>query len=372
MKEIKQVNSNIKKEMEFVIVWGILIGVILNILDMFPFFRNVFEYPLLRIYRRISVYTIGQWPVCMLTGVLIAAVVMLLRRTTVLVTKDVVTITRIGKKVQLSIDDFDAPVIQRKAHLLFDVLKWITLKIYLNFSYLNGTKSYRLFEFSEEELEKAIQYIREQRNENMPVEEKIAVLDSLNNMQNATMVSESLYEDERETVQDKTPLNVFSLSRLEIKQYEQNTLLKIAGICLGLLVFLLVCFWCKFFSMEDFKVIFAMLIGGITLAAVPFLLLWLFWKLKHCPQTIRICSDAMWVDEKYFTYTGLSYISMTSPRKQSDSAFPVQYWMTIKKNGEKHKYWLGSEASYGEYKELCKTLEKALIMHPNKMRYRGK
>lgn len=337
MKEIKQVKSSIKKEMVFIFEWGIRIGVILSILKMFSIFK---------LCGGLYLHVIASWPIGILTGVLIATVVMLLRRTTVLVTRDGVTITRIGKRVQLSIDDFDAPVIRRKEHSFFEVLKKTTLKIYVNVSYRNGTKAYRLYEFSEKELEEVVQYIREQRNDNIPVKEKIAVVDSFN--------------------------VVFSLSRFEIKQHEKKTILKIGGIWLLVLEVMLIVFLRKFAdsSMEYLKTILFIVILCTLLGAVPFQLFWIFWKCKFCPQTIRIGGDALWVDGEYFSYLALSYISMTSPRKESDSIFPVQYWITIKSNGKKYKYWLGSQASYGEYRELCKNLEQALVMRSNKLRYK--
>lgn len=342
MKETKQVKSNIKKEIGFIFEWGILIGVILSILDAFSF---------LGLYRYVYLHTIVQWPIGILTGILIAAVVVLLRRTTVLVTRDSVIIRRIGKKIQLSINDFHEPVIRRKQYLLFGVLKKITLKIYLNFFYRNGTKAYRLFEFSEVELEQVIQSIREQCSENMPVEEKLAVQDSFNNMQ------------------EDSPSNMFSLSPEEIGQYERKTILKIGGICIILLAVMMIFILC---GIDSFKVIFSVLLLCIMLGATLVLLLRLSWKIKRCPESIRVGGNAVWVGEKYFSYTSVSDISMTSPRKKSDSIYPVQYWMTIKENGEKYKYWLGSQASYGEYRHLCKIFEQALLMYPNKLRYKGK
>lgn len=364
MKEIKQVKSSIKKEIEFIFEWGILIGIILSILDAFPF---------LQLYRYLSLHMAAKWPVGILTGIILAAIVMLLRRTTVLVKKDSVVIRRMGRSLQLSIDDFDMPVIKRKEHH-FWVMKKIATKIYLSFSYLNGTKVYRLFEFSEMELEQVIQFIREQCSENMPVEEKLAVWDSLNNIQNVTSGWENMPEAGERSVGVDSPSNMFSLSPAEIRWNERKTILKIGGIWLIILAAMLIFILCGFSqsSGESFKMIFCVFLLCLLLAAVPVQLLQLSWKLKRCPESIRISGNAMWVGEKYFPYIGVSYISMTSPRKKSDSIFPVQYWMTIKENGEKHKYWLGSQASYGEYRELCKILEQALIMRPNKLKYTGK
>lgn len=363
MEEKKQVKSSITKEIEFIFEWGILIGIIFSIIDAFPF---------LRLYRYLYLHMAARWPVGILTGIILAAIVMLLRRTTVLVKKDSVVIRRIGRSLQLSIDDFDMPVIKRKEHH-FWVMKKIATKIYLSFSYPNGTKAYRLFEFSEMDLEQVIQFIREQCSENMPVEEKLAVWDSLNNMQEAIVGCGDTHEKGLESVSDDSPSNVFAMLPEEIRQREKKTILKIGGIWLIILAAMLIFIFCGFSqsSKESFKIIFFMLIACILLAAVPFQLLQLSWKMKRCPKSIRIEGDAMWVGEKYFPYIGVAYISMTSPRKKSDSIFPVQYWMTIKENGEKHRYWLGSQASYGEYREICKILERALIMRPDKLKYKG-
>lgn len=360
MEAAKKVKSNIKKEIQFMFELGIVIGVILSLLDAVPF---------LGVYRFRYLYMASRWPVGMLTGIIIAAVVMLLRRTTVLVTRDRVVIRRMGRNLQFSIADFTMPVIRRKEHHIW-LIKKVSTKIYLSFSYLNGTKAYQLFEFSETDLEQVLQFIREQCSANMPMEEKLAVRDSLNNMQEVTAGG----EDRQEAVSGDSSFKVFSLFPEQIRQRERRTILKIGGIWIMILaaILILLLFGFSNSSGTSFKLIFCSFLGVIMLVSVPFQLLRLSWRMKCCPEVIRIGGNAMWVGEKYVPYIGVASIRMTSPRKESDSVFPVQYWMTIKENGEKHRYYLGSQASYGEYRELCNSLEQALIMRPDKLKYRGK
>lgn len=314
------------------------------------FFKFFFFFWFFRFFRFLGVlwlYRITEWPTAILTGIVIAGIVDVFRRTTVLVTKDSVVIKKIGQKVQLSIDDFEGADIKKKRHTIWYIVI-VSTKVYLYFRNPNGTKAYRLFGFSDRKLEQVMQYIREQRSNNMPIEEKVEALNPL---------------------KEGTSFHDIFISSAQIRHDERKTILRISGIGLIILSVSVIA-GLKKSNMETFVIINILFLYCVLIGAVLMQLQLLSRKLTYCPETIRINKDAMWIGEKCFSFAGISYINVTSPRKENNSIFPVQYWMTVKDSEKTFKYWLGSQASFGEYEDFCKTLEQAMLMHTDKLRYK--
>ena len=350
MTENKPVKGSIKIQIKFIFVWGILIGCLLyflNFLYFFGLFKIFRLFGLIGSFGWSLLYRVTKWPIAILTGIVIAGIMVVFRRVTVLVTKDSVVIKKIGQKVQLSIDDFEGADIKKKMHTIWYIVI-VSTKVYLYFRNPNGTKAYRLFGFSDRKLEQVMQYIREQRSNNMPIEEKVEALNPL---------------------KEDTPFNDIVISSAQIRHDERKMILRISGIGLILLVFAFIAVLVHV-GMEISLIINILFLLCVLFGAVLIQLQHLSRKLMHCPEIIRINKNAMWIGEKCFSYTGISYINMTSPRKENNSIFPVQYWMTVEESEKTFKYWLGSQASFGEYEDFCKTLEQAMLMHADKLRYK--
>ncbi|MCI5944886.1 MAG: hypothetical protein MRZ41_09350 [Eubacterium sp.] len=90
---------------------------------------------------------------------------------------------------------------------------------------------------------------------------------------------------------------------------------------------------------------------------------------RICARRILIGGEFIQIGEDTYTYTGTESIRLTSPRKESDSIFPVQRYLTVRAGGKKHKYWLGSQSSFGDYEKLCQELEQAMVFYPMKLEY---
>lgn len=367
MNEKNQVKSSLKNQIFFILECGILLGLILCLLNGF-ILLNFYRYPFLD--------NVTGWPYGILTGIIVMTVTALLRHTTVLVTKNHIIIRRGFCKKELDLKSFDAPVIIRREYK-FSVTKKVSVKIGLRFLISGTAKTYRLFGFHEEDLEQVLLFVREQRSINMPVGQKLETLKSLAKRESEEVLplseTDSGLTDSGESVEEKLPSGSFSIAPEKIRQYEKKNILKIGIIWLALaaamLVFLL--YGIADNGISKFQTVFFLLVLIVMLAAIPFQLLHLSRKIKLCPKTVKTDGNALWIGTVYFSFTGISAVTMTSPRKESDSIFPVQYWLTVKQNGEKHKFWLGSQASFGEYRQLCAVMEQAFVMRPGLLHFKG-
>lgn len=353
MQQAKIVKSSLGKEIKFLLIGGILAGAAVCVLEYFVYLFFGDSMTIRRLHSWL------QWPYGMLPATAFILLIVLFRRTTVAVYADEVVISRIGWKRKFPIRYFHGPVVSKKTHIISIVKKTNTM-LYLCADVPSGTKAYRLFDFTEQGLEQAVQYIRERHTANMPIEEKLDVQNSLEDL------------EEIQCEDGGTKPNVFPVSAEEICRSERKSILKIGGVWLVLGVFMMI-FLVDGFGENgvlSFQVLFFLILLLLLITSVPFQLFRLSRRMRRCPEYIKVEQNAIWLGRTYFSFTSLSGIRMVSPDKKSGSIFPVQYEMTIQGAGEKQKYYLGSQASYGEYRRLCETLEKALIMYPEKLTYR--
>ena len=270
-------------------------------------------------------------------GVLAAVLSVLLRRTSVAVSSDGITVKRAGVNVIL----FGIGSIEPKSDISSSTVE--SLK-------LNG-RYVRIYGFGEKAFERLADEIRLMQAENIPLEEKVSA------------ETQSLYE----------PIVLLSADGLDgqyfiphdkIIREEKKLIGKIAAISIAIAAVLI------FIGLDGagFKEIIALMIAACMAVSCPFLLIGCFKRAKLFPEKIEISGEHLYIGEDHFTLTGIDCAVLTSPRKKSDSIYPVQYYLKIKDGGKVHKYWLGSSLlCENYYDEFCKEMSKAFAMFPKKL-----
>lgn len=279
-------------------------------------------------------------------GVLAAVLSVLLRRTSVAVSSDGITVKRAGVNVIL----FGIGSIEPKSDISSSTVEMLKVTSYKCGLKLNG-RYVRLYGFGEKAFERLADEIRLMQAENIPLEEKVSA------------ETQSLYE----------PIVLLSADGLDgqyfiphdkIIREEKKLIGKIAAISIAIAAVLI------FIGLDGagFKEIIALMIAACMAVSCPFLLIGCFKRAKLFPEKIEISGEHLYIGEDHFTLTGIDYAVLTSPRKKSDSIYPVQYYLKIKDGGKVHKYWLGSSLlCENYYDEFCKEMSKAFAMFPKKL-----
>ena len=203
----------------------------------------------------------------------------------------------------------------------------LSVKCYLIFCKDNEVKKFRLYGFGEKDLEKLLAVLREKQMKYMEIEKRFALVETYEKNASEALFSERKREHSStvctDLADDKTVKGEYLLPPKQLIAKEKNTVRKIGLIFLG----------------------------------------------RICARRILIGGEFIQIGEDTYTYTGIESIRLTSPRKESDSIFPVQRYLTVRTCGKKHKYWLGSQSSFGDYEKLCQELEQAMVFYPMKLEY---
>lgn len=303
-------------------------------------------------------YSILRWPVSILSGTVAGSVVVFLRRTVVEFTDRQITLTAPGSRKTFDIDQFLDSSVIRKEHI-FSYGKFITVKCYLFFKSADGFRKYCLYGFSEKDLEHLLTAIRNCQSDSLTEEEKTAIAEQYSEEAwNALMKgTENPYE--------------FQLPSILLISREKSSLKKIGAIllCAMLAVALLDAHALLSEGMLTMQLLFL----TVLILPVPFFLLVISVGLRRkrsiCAEKIIIGKSYLQIHDRTYSYSYIRQLYLTSPRKKSSSIFPVQRYMYLTTLEGKRKYWLGSEASFGEYHRLCASLEQALISSPDKLKW---
>lgn len=338
----KKIQSNVSLMILAVVFWGIVLGFVICIVAYFADLFIGFSFP----------YYLGrmlEWPECLVLGFFISFLHVLCRRTTVTVTGEHVQIQRGLHKWQLRTDSFYNTDTQKKM-IGYNIFVIYFVKRYLVFRESSKERKYRIFDVTEQRLEEIIQCIREQNTANLSIEEKIEI---------------------QEMLDDETERTEFVLDGDEIYRKERKFLLSVAklwGVAMVVLVLLLMMNYVANSGVDLMIAFFAVLVACL-LIALPFQIMYIKKKSETCPGHIVITSDRFFVGGQSYSYSSVSQVRLTSPRKKSSSIYAVQHYMWIKKDGVKKKYWMGSDNSYGYYRQLCECLEEAFFAYPGKIQY---
>ncbi len=352
MSEKKRFTASFGREVLSVIKWGILFGCAICILESVV---NISR--LMVIYLPIPyIWYLGRliaWPLGMIPGFILALLRTFFHHTVVEIDKKQVCIRRPGKKYVLPIGRYANSSVNKKSFSV-SALQFTILKVYLLFYEQHGTKAYRLYTFTEKDLEKVIKEIRVQHAAGMETEEKVHL------------------QEQFDAPVDGAPENVFDLSSEKLIAAEKRTIKKIALLELGLAAVLLLLLLGDVFTDGgwnwELPLVLAVLI--LMLLALPLRIAALGRKKSKCAERIALDSSHIWIGGSCYSFLSISAICMTSPRENNGSVMPAQYYMTITQNKERRKYWLGSQVSFGGYAGMCRKLEKAMIMYPGKLSYK--
>lgn len=317
-----------------VIVYGILAGFILGIVAF------------------------CKWQTGFVLGLIVGAGATFFLRTTVEIKGESICIRSIGCRDCFDLPQFAYPSIRRNTYT-GSYSKFTSVKCYLVFRTSEGYKRCRLHGFGERDLEKVLEAIRSAHAEYMTEEEKADVLKEYNDEASEALI----YGRESD--------NEFNLSADVLMKKEKECVRKISLIAVGVVVAAAVMDGVEIFLNHTFSIqlLFLTMLALMLLILVIVTYVGLGMKRRICAERIIVDSDHMIVRGQYYSYSGIERIKLTSPRKRSDSVFPVQHYMYISAGGTTTKYWLGSEASFGFYAGLCRTLEQGMILYPNKLKF---
>lgn len=326
--------------------WGRLLGfgavcgvIVCAAVYAILYFGRMFVYALAALAVHSLAVSIGA-------GVFAAVLLVLLRRTSVEIGAEYIAVKRAGVNLRCSASESIEPKLEISSSTV-EMLKVTSYKCGLK---LNG-RYVRLYGFGEKAFERIADDIRCMQAENIPLEEKVSA------------ETQSLYEPIVLLSADGLDGEYF-VPREKIIREEKKLSGKIAAISIAIAAVLV------FIGLDGagFKEMIALIIAACMAISCPFLLIGCFKKAKLFPEKIEISGDHLYIGEEYFTLTGIERAVLTSPRKKSDSIYPVQYYLKIKDGGKVHKYWLGSSLlCENYYGDLCKEMSKAFAMFPKKL-----
>lgn len=334
-----------------IFVYGILTGWVMEFLSLLILFG--FQYDLLYL-----LYGIIHWPNGLLWGMFVSGVIVCLRWTTIEIEKDRICICRVGYRKCFDLTCFLDSTLKRKMHI-GSYSKYMTVKCYLLFAAQDGIKTCSLYGFGEKELERVLEAIRTAQAKNLSEEEKTAIVKEYSDE-----VSEAL-------IQGRESENEFLLPASDLIRKEKVLLRRISLLVAVIAILIGIIDTHEIFVRQTFSV--QLLLITMLAVILPVFMIVMYAglgrKRRSCAERIVIDGSHLQVGRHYYSYAGIEAVRLTSPRKRSSSIFPVQRYLYICAAGKTTKYWLGSESSFGAYESLCESLERGMVLYPDKLRY---
>ena len=343
------------------LIWGFLLCVLFYLFDLFlmvwlfdalggiPFFLPL-------VY---CLHTLFSWPNVMVTALFLTIIRCVLRRTAVTLSDDTVIIRRPGHTDRLSLTDFLRPKTV-ESYIGFQFVGWVFRKRYLIFQSSSGKENkYRLYEYSEKDLERVMQLL--------------------------TRVSrtEHLAEDDKTEIMMNTFLNETEI-RIDPRQLWSRMARRLGTLCIlslaGSVLFTYLFYRMLFFPPQyDTFVILTKIAGygSMILSLCSLFLLcralWAFFinalRQTSCPQKIAFSGNMLQIDRTVYSVNQIRQITMNPPARKL-SLFGC-YQMTIVTMDSTHKYWLGDTAGlgHGTWQTLCRGMQSLLISCPARLTY---
>lgn len=341
--ETKTIRSHIGLTILATLIWGVLWGCIIDIvIYVFYFFTNfrIFSY----------LYWILEWPKALIPGFVIGFIYVMCRRTTVTISKEWVQIKRGFRTWEVAKEAFCDVVTTKKfvGHSMFFAY---FVKRYLVFEEDAQETQYRVYDMTEDQIETIVKHIRGQRMAELPIEEKVAI---------------------QEALEAEDGYNEFFLDPVEVYNDEKRYLYKISTILLvsGIILLALSLLDGDFTALALLPTQVVAIVVILYAVTVPLQALYLKKKSKQCPGYIRVGSDGIWINDTRYTYSSLTRLQLTSPRKRTFGNDKFNRYIWIESNGNMKKYWLGSDVSFGGYERLCDCLDHATFACSEKVAYK--
>ncbi len=360
------VTSSPLMRLEFIIIhtiiWGFALCILFYFLDLFLSLLPHFAMKV-RWYMTFLAIDYLQalfvWPGVMITALIISIIRCILRRTTVTLSGDSINIQRRYHEDRLSLTDFIRPKTV-ESYLHIHLIGWFFRRRYLVFRDNTGKEtSYRLYEFSEKDLEQVMQLLtRVNRTEHLDEVDKTEIM--MNAFQNANEILVNPRHLWKRMARRLLLLSTLSLAVFMISswvfyrmllippQYDADTaLLGIIGygsILLCLCSFALLCFTLQ-----------ALIRNGL--------------KKKTCPQKIAFVGNMLQIDRTMYSVNRIRQVVMSPPAKKLP--WYGHYHITIVTMEGTHKYWLGNTVGlgHGTWQTICRHMQGLLVSCPAKLIY---
>lgn len=317
-----------------VLVYGVLIGFVL---------RTV---------------AVSHWLGGIVWGMILGAAIVFLRQTTVEIEGEEIRICGRGPKECFLLSQFAYPSVKRKTYI-GSYSKYTAVKCDLVFMTSEGLRSCRLYGFGEKDMEKVLGAVREARAERLTDEEK-------------AYIAKEYYEEASEALlEGRQGRNEFLLPASVLMKKEKEGLRKVSLLMTGiiLLVAMIDAKEMLVHRMLNWKLAYMTMLAFMLLVCVIGMQAGLAMRRGICAERVIMDGDRLYVGGDSYSYFYITSIGLTSPRKRSSSVFPVQRFLYVSAGGNRKKYWLGSEVSFGEYESLCRCLEQRMVFCPSKFRY---
>lgn len=364
-KDDHSVTSSPLMSLEFIIIhtiiWGFVLCILFYFLDLlliisvnFPVINRLLYLSPLSYLRVFFV-----WPGVMFTALIITIIRCILRRTTVTLSGDIITIRRLRHTNELSLMDFIRPkTVESYVHI--HLIGWFFRRRYLIFRDNKGKEArYRLYEFSEKDLGQVMQLLtRINRTEHLGEEDKTEIM--MNAFQN---------------------INEILIDPRHLWQHMARRLIPLSVSCLvvfGISSYLF--YWMLSMPLPDtLGSVLPMIIGygSILLCLGSFLLLCRTLQVlllnamqkKSCPQKIAFVGNMLQIDHTVYSINRIRQVVMNPPAKKL--SWFGHYHITLVTMEGTHKYWLGSTAGlgHGTWQTICRHMQGLLISCPAKLIY---
>lgn len=340
-----EIKSNWRMTVEVILIYTLSIAIISNLSWLF------LEESLLKISIIYHIYTLFTWPYCILTGFVIALVIAYCRRTILTISEGVVKIKRFGKLLVIP----QRNIIRIQAKNIRVGYYWFVYTIrkkYIVFYDGNGNKKkHRLYDFNEKDIEEFFEKWRYQESQNTSLQEK----------------AKSKYEAQQDPC-------VFKLKPEQIIKDEKKSIMRIAIIELMIAISGVFLILITKGSEKSLMPIVGLVISLLAIMMLLFESIRIYHVNKRgptCPRDILYKGTLISFDDADFNINEIVKITMTSPRKKSDSIYPTHYFISFElQDMTKIKFWIGSESSFADYSKLCDFIASSMMSSPKKLNFK--
>lgn len=300
-----------------------------------------------------------EWPQVIPTALVITIIRCILRRTRVTLSGDKVIIARLWHTDCLFLADFIRPL-SEETNINIHFIGWVFRRRCLIFADAAGKEAkYRLYEFSEKDLEQVMQLItRVTRTEHLDEIDKTQIM--MNAFQNVLEISLDPREIWIRTIRPLAVIGICSLFLFAGSSYlfyrmlhlppqydTDSALLTITGFGSILL---------SLFSL--------LVLGGTLWTLICHAL-----RRKTCPRKIFFAGNMLQVDHTTYSANRIRQVIMNHPSRKPNRL--GCYQITIIDTEGTHRYWLGSSAGSdpNTWWTLCRNMQSLLISCPARLVY---
>lgn len=300
-----------------------------------------------------------EWPQVMPTALIITIIRCILRHTRVTLSDDKIIIARPWHTDCLFLTDFIRPL-SVETNINIHFIGWVFRRRYLLFQNTAGKEvKYRLYEFSEKDLEQVMQLItRVNHTEHLDEVDKTQIM--MNAFQNALEISLDPRRIRLHTIRPLAIIGILSLLIFAGSSYLFYQMLHIPPqYDTGSALLPIIGFGSILFSLFSF----------LVLAYTLWTLIHHALRRKTCPRKISFAGNMLQVDHTIYSVNRIRQVIMNHPARKPN--WLGCYQITIIDMEGTHRYWLGSSAGldHNTWRTLCRNMQSLLISCPARLVY---